>query len=71
MNMITRFQYQVWREFSQESDRCTTSKLRVYHTQSRRYRSVWHISYNKWGDQNCPSNVGHFLGEYSTEDVWV
>ncbi|XP_065080475.1 tyrosine-protein phosphatase non-receptor type 21 isoform X1 [Ochlerotatus camptorhynchus] len=55
-------QYQVWREFSQESDRCTTSKLRVYHTQSRRYRSVWHISYNKWGDQNCPSNVGHFLG---------
>ncbi|EAT37809.1 AAEL010234-PA, partial [Aedes aegypti] len=55
-------QYQVWREFSQESDRCTTSKLRVYHTQSRRYRSVWHISYNEWGDQNCPSNVGHFLG---------
>ncbi|XP_062705840.1 tyrosine-protein phosphatase non-receptor type 21 isoform X2 [Aedes albopictus] len=55
-------QYQVWREFSQESDRCTTSKLRVYHTQSRRYRSVWHISYNEWGDQNCPSSVGHFLG---------
>ncbi|XP_062548137.1 tyrosine-protein phosphatase non-receptor type 21 isoform X2 [Armigeres subalbatus] len=55
-------QYQVWREFSQETDRCTTSKLRVYHTQSRRYRSVWHISYSEWGDQNCPSNVGHFLG---------
>lgn len=55
-------QYQVWREFSQETDRCTTSKLRVYHTQSRRYRSVWHISYNEWGDQNCPRDVGHFLG---------
>lgn len=55
-------QYQVWREFSQETDRCTTSKLRVYHTQSRRYRSVWHIMYNEWGDQNCPRDVGHFLG---------
>ncbi|XP_055591861.1 tyrosine-protein phosphatase non-receptor type 21 isoform X2 [Uranotaenia lowii] len=55
-------QYQVWREFSQESDRCTTSKLRVYHTQSRRYRSVWHVAYSEWGDQNCPSDVGHFLG---------
>ncbi|XP_055640433.1 tyrosine-protein phosphatase non-receptor type 14 isoform X2 [Toxorhynchites rutilus septentrionalis] len=55
-------QYQVWREFSQETDRCTTSKLRVYHTQSRRYRSVWHISYREWGDQNCPRDVGHFLG---------
>ncbi|XP_058824571.1 tyrosine-protein phosphatase non-receptor type 21 [Topomyia yanbarensis] len=55
-------QYQVWREFSQETDRCTTSKLRVYHTQSRRYRSVWHISYSEWGDQNCPRDVGHFLG---------
>ncbi|XP_058452379.1 tyrosine-protein phosphatase non-receptor type 21 isoform X2 [Malaya genurostris] len=55
-------QYQVWREFSQETDRCTTSKLRVYHTQSRRYRSVWHISYNEWGNHNCPRDVGHFLG---------
>ncbi|XP_061509676.1 tyrosine-protein phosphatase non-receptor type 21 isoform X1 [Anopheles gambiae] len=55
-------QYQVWREFSQETDRCTTSKLRVYHTQSRRYRSVWHISYTEWADQNCPGDVGHFLG---------
>ncbi|XP_058058143.1 tyrosine-protein phosphatase non-receptor type 14 [Anopheles bellator] len=55
-------QYQVWREFSQETDRCTTSKLRVYHTQSRRYRSVWHLSYTEWADQNCPADVGHFLG---------
>ncbi|XP_058120167.1 tyrosine-protein phosphatase non-receptor type 14 [Anopheles ziemanni] len=55
-------QYQVWREFSQETDRCTTSKLRVYHTQSRRYRSVWHLSYTEWADQNCPGEVGHFLG---------
>ncbi|XP_053677322.1 tyrosine-protein phosphatase non-receptor type 21 [Anopheles nili] len=55
-------QYQVWREFSQETDRCTTSKLRVYHTQSRRYRSVWHLSYTEWADQNCPGDVGHFLG---------
>ncbi|XP_035778026.1 tyrosine-protein phosphatase non-receptor type 14-like isoform X2 [Anopheles albimanus] len=55
-------QYQVWREFSQETDRCTTSKLRVYHTQSRRYRSVWHLCYTEWADQNCPGDVGHFLG---------
>lgn len=55
------FQYQVWREFSQESEVCTTSKLRVYHTQSRRYRAVWHLLYNNWGDQNCPKDVNHFL----------
>uniref|UniRef100_A0A336LGH1 CSON011620 protein n=1 Tax=Culicoides sonorensis TaxID=179676 RepID=A0A336LGH1_CULSO len=54
-------QYQVWREYSQQSDVCTTSKLRVYHTQSRRYRSVWHLLYNNWGDQNCPKDVSHFL----------
>ncbi|XP_063701714.1 tyrosine-protein phosphatase non-receptor type 21 [Culicoides brevitarsis] len=54
-------QYQVWREFSQQSDVCTTSKLRVYHTQTRRYRSVWHLMYNNWGDQNCPKDVNHYL----------
>lgn len=58
---ITLSQYQVWREFSQQSEVCTTSKLRVYHTQSRRYRSVWHLLYNNWGDQHCPKDVNHFL----------
>ena len=30
--------------------------------QSRRYRSVWHLSYNEWAEQNVPKDVGHFLG---------
>uniref|UniRef100_A0A1B0CB99 protein-tyrosine-phosphatase n=1 Tax=Lutzomyia longipalpis TaxID=7200 RepID=A0A1B0CB99_LUTLO len=54
-------QYQVWREFSQETDRCITSKLRIYHTQSKRYRSVWHIYYSDWNELNTPKSVGHFL----------
>lgn len=56
-------QYQVWREFSQETDRCITSKLRIYHTQSKRYRSVWHIYYSEWNELNTPKSVGHFLGK--------
>lgn len=56
-------QYQVWQEFSQVTDRCITSKLRLYHTASRRYRSVWHLNYSEWVDQNCPRDVAHFLGE--------
>lgn len=55
-------QFQVWQEFSQNMGRCVTSKLRIYHTQSRRYRSVWHLKYMNWGEQNCPSDVEHFLG---------
>ncbi|GAB0089160.1 tyrosine-protein phosphatase non-receptor type 14 [Sergentomyia squamirostris] len=55
-------QYQVWREFSQETDLCITSKLRIYHTQSKRSRSVWHIYYSEWNEQNTPKSVGHFLG---------
>ncbi|XP_059613097.1 tyrosine-protein phosphatase non-receptor type 14 [Phlebotomus argentipes] len=54
-------QYQVWREFSQETDRCITSKLRIYHTQNKRYRSVWHIYYSDWNELNTPKSVGHFL----------
>lgn len=59
-------QYQVWQEFSQVTDRCITSKLRLYHTASRRYRSVWHLNYSEWVEQNCPKDVGHFLGECET-----
>lgn len=55
--------YQVWQEFSQSTGRCVTSKLRIYHTQSRRYRSVWHLRYSNWAEQNCPPDVEHFLGK--------
>lgn len=63
--MFLLFQYQVWREFSQETERCITSKLRIYHTQSRRYRSVWHLNFSDWNEQNCPRSVPHFLGLYT------
>lgn len=56
-------QYQLFQEFSQSTDRCTTSKLRLFHTQSKRYRSIWHLKYNNWADQNCPPEVEHFLGK--------
>lgn len=56
-------QYQVFQEFSQNTGRCITSKLRLYHTQSRRYRSVWHLKYTNWAEQNCPPDVEHFLGK--------
>lgn len=55
-------QYQVFQEFSQNTGRCITSKLRLHHTQSRRTRSVWHLKYDNWAEQNCPSDVEHFLG---------
>ncbi|KAG4069842.1 hypothetical protein HA402_009549 [Bradysia odoriphaga] len=55
-------QYQIWKEFSEVTDRCITSKLRIYHTVARRYRSVWHLNYCEWGEQNCPKNFSHFLG---------
>ncbi|XP_002019262.2 tyrosine-protein phosphatase non-receptor type 21 [Drosophila persimilis] len=54
-------QFQVYQEFSQTTDRCTTSKLRLYHAPSRRYRSVWHLQYADWAEQNCPRDVNHFL----------
>nr|AAF22489.1 protein tyrosine phosphatase PTPpez [Drosophila silvestris] len=53
--------FQVYQEFSQTTDRCTTSKLRLYHAPSRRYRSVWHLQYADWVEQNCPRDVNHFL----------
>lgn len=57
-------QFQVWREFSQETNKITTSKLRIYHTQSRRYRSVWHLSYFEFNEQQCPEDLSIFLSEY-------
>ncbi|XP_017048400.1 tyrosine-protein phosphatase non-receptor type 21 [Drosophila ficusphila] len=54
-------QFQVYQEFSQTSDRCTTIKLRLYHVPSRRYRSVWYLQYADWAEQNCPRDVNHFL----------
>ncbi|XP_052837393.1 tyrosine-protein phosphatase non-receptor type 21 [Drosophila gunungcola] len=54
-------QFQVYQEFSQTTDRCTTIKLRLYHVPSRRYRSVWYLQYADWAEQNCPSDVNHFL----------
>lgn len=54
-------QFQVYQEFSQTTDRCVTSKLRLFHVQSRRYRSVWHLNYTDWAEQNCPRDVNHFL----------
>lgn len=54
-------QFQLFQEFSQDTGPCITSKLRLFHTQSKRYRSVWHLKYTNWADQNCPLDVDHFL----------
>ncbi|XP_017079534.2 tyrosine-protein phosphatase non-receptor type 21 [Drosophila eugracilis] len=54
-------QFQVYQEFLQTTDRCTTIKLRLYHVLSRRYRSVWYLQYDDWAEQNCPRDVNHFL----------
>lgn len=54
--------FQVWRQFSQETGHCITTKLRLYHSSSRRVRGVWHLQYMEWGEQGCPLSVGHFLG---------
>lgn len=54
-------EFQVWREFSQETNKITTSKLRIYHTQSRRYRSVWHLSFYEFNEQHCPDDLSQFL----------
>lgn len=51
----------MYQEFSQTTDRCTTSKLRLFHAPSRRYRSVWHLQYADWAEQNCPRDLNHFL----------
>jgi len=57
----------VWRQFSQETGHCITTKLQLYHTSSHRGRGVWHLQYLEWGDQGCPHNVGHFLGWYYSQ----
>ncbi|KAJ8934323.1 hypothetical protein NQ314_013363 [Rhamnusium bicolor] len=54
--------YQVWWEFSQKTGHCVTSKVRLCHVGSRRYRTIWHLHYTDWGDQGCPNSVAHFLG---------
>ncbi|XP_044258039.1 tyrosine-protein phosphatase non-receptor type 21 [Tribolium madens] len=55
-------EYQVWWQFSQHSGNCVTSKVRLCHVTSRRYRTLWHMHYTDWGDQGCPHSVPHFLG---------
>ncbi|XP_070854490.1 tyrosine-protein phosphatase non-receptor type 21-like [Drosophila suzukii] len=62
INVFFNLQFQVYQEFSQATDRCTTIKLRLYHVPSRRYRSVWYLQYADWAEQNCPRDVNHFLG---------
>ncbi|CAG9858770.1 unnamed protein product [Phyllotreta striolata] len=55
--------YQIWWEFSQKTGHCVTSKVRLCHVASRRYRTIWHLHYTDWGDQwGCPNSVSHFLG---------
>ncbi|XP_025414894.1 tyrosine-protein phosphatase non-receptor type 21 [Sipha flava] len=55
-------EYHVWLQFTQETGHCVTSKLKLQHNSSRRSRSVWHLRYNQWIDQDCPADVSHFLG---------
>ncbi|XP_064212238.1 tyrosine-protein phosphatase non-receptor type 21 [Tribolium castaneum] len=55
-------EFQVWWQFSQNSGNCVTSKVRLCHVTSRRYRTLWHMHYTDWGDQGCPHSVPHFLG---------
>ncbi|KAG5890416.1 hypothetical protein JTB14_017637 [Gonioctena quinquepunctata] len=54
--------YQIWWEFSQKTGHCVTSKVRLCHVSSRRYRTIWHLHYTDWGDQGCPNSIAHFLG---------
>ncbi|KAF7284273.1 hypothetical protein GWI33_022264 [Rhynchophorus ferrugineus] len=54
--------FQVWWEFSQKSGFCVTSKIRLCHVASRRYRTIWHLHYSDWGEQGCPHRATHFLG---------
>ncbi|KAL0275461.1 UNVERIFIED_CONTAM: hypothetical protein PYX00_003298 [Menopon gallinae] len=55
-------EYQIWKEFSQETGHCLTSRLRVSHTTARRSRSIWHLQYTDWGEHGCPASPAHFLG---------
>lgn len=54
--------FQVWWEFSQKTGYCVTSKIRLCHVASRRYRTIWHLHYSEWGEQGCPHSASHFLG---------
>lgn len=55
-------EYHVWLQFTQETGHCVTSKLKLQHNSSRRSRSVWHLRYDQWVEQDCPTDVSHFLG---------
>nr|XP_018912530.1 PREDICTED: tyrosine-protein phosphatase non-receptor type 21 isoform X2 [Bemisia tabaci] len=55
--------FEIQKQFSQESGHCITTRLRVHEAgASRRARGVWHLEYTDWADQGCPNNVAHFLG---------
>ncbi|VEN49341.1 unnamed protein product [Callosobruchus maculatus] len=54
--------YQIWWEFSQKTGHCVTSKIRLCHVSSRRYRTIWHLHYTDWAEQGCPQSAAHFLG---------
>ncbi|XP_054272047.1 tyrosine-protein phosphatase non-receptor type 14 [Macrosteles quadrilineatus] len=53
---------EVYRQLSQETGHCVTSKLRLYHSPSHRSRGIWLLQYSEWGDHGCPTAVSHFLG---------
>lgn len=55
-------EFQIWWEFSQSTGYCITSKIRLCHVTSRRYRTLWHLHYSDWDDQGCPRSIAHFLG---------
>ncbi|XP_065214108.1 tyrosine-protein phosphatase non-receptor type 14-like isoform X1 [Planococcus citri] len=55
-------EFQIWSQFSQETGHCITTKLRVFHSSSRRVRGIWHLQYTEWVNDGCPKDVAHFLG---------
>lgn len=62
---LISFQFQIWSQFSQETGHCVTTKLRVFHSSTRRVRGIWHLQYNEWINDGCPKDVAHFLGKFS------
>lgn len=70
ISSLLLLQYQVWREFSHETNHYVTSKLRIYHVQTKRYRIIWYIHYSDWSEQNIPRSVAPFLGELLANVVW-
>lgn len=64
-------QFQVWSQFSQETGHCITTKLRVFHSSSRRVRGIWHLQYTEWVNDGCPKDVAHFLGIYIYFKIFI